>query len=469
MLQIETEHLEDQSARLVVSIDTERVDKAKKAAASRIAQEVNIPGFRKGKAPYRVIVQRYGEGVILEEVLETLGQDVYKEALDETGLSPYAPGSLVDVALDPMVLTYTVPLEPVVELGPYREIRVSYEEETVEESDIEDFLQQLRDQQATLEPVERAVALNDVARVDIVGHIKTEDGEDEDTPEPWLDVTEVRVLVTEESTYPVPGFPKKLIGLSAEDEESFEITLGDDDDLPEDLQDATIAFNVKVHEVLERDLPELDDEFAQSASDEETLDALRDRIREDMAANAIRLSRRNYMEKVYEALEENASVRFPDVMLDEQIDSMVSELDTEFRGQGLNIDEYLKMNDQSMEELREDLEDDAASAIRRALMLREVIQHEGLKISDAEIDDEIQTMVLSFGTQATLAQQFFGSDEARLSIENRLLSDKGVDRLIAIAKGEAPELEEIADDPQDESEDVDHDTEEEDSSPDSDE
>jgi trigger factor len=443
--EVQTEILDDRQARLTVTVDPQRVEKEMKDAARRISRQVNIPGFRKGKAPYNIIKQYYGEDVIFEEALDRLGQEVYGEALDESEIEPYAPGVLSDVERDPVIMTFTVPLMPVVELNDYRSVRLPYEAEAITEEDVQRALTELRDQQATLDPVDRPIELGSVALLDIVGTlVRDDEGEDEseeEKPSTWLAREGVRVKVDEDSTYPVPGFPEKVIGMEADDERSFDMSFPDEDDIAEALRGKTLHFEVTCREVYEYSAPELDDEFAKDLGDYETLDDLRAEVRKQLEEAARQNAREEYIQKVLEDLVESVvEISYPPIMLEQQIDSMLDDLDESLQERGLNLEEYKRLNSLDDAGLRDEVREEAEWQLKVALLLGEVTEAEELSVSEDEINDEIETAILTFGSQAALARQFYSSPEVRRRMANRVLSQKTLDRLIAIAKGEEPPI-----------------------------
>jgi trigger factor len=444
VLHVDTEILDDRQAKLVVTIEPERLQREMQTAARRIAQKVNIPGFRKGKAPYHILLRYIGEPALLEEAIDPLGQAVYREALEQSGLEPYAPGALTDMTRDPLTMTFTVPLQPEMELGNYRDVRVPFEAPEVKDKDVQDALKNVREEQATLEPVERPVEWNDVAVLDIHGDVKAgkkkaeEAAEGEETPR-LIDRHDVRVLITEDSTYPVPGFPEKVIGMKAGEERNFDVKVPKDEDYDEEIRGKTIHFEVVCKEVYKREVPELDDEFAKSVGEFETLDDLRKQIREQLETMSRQRAENDYLETIFAQIEPAATVNYPPVMLDERIDEMVENFDRRLRERGLSVDKYLEMNGVEKDQLREDFRVEAQQSLKRALMLTKLVEMEGLTVEDDEIDDEIQTMLLSFGAQASVARQLFGSAEARRAIANRLITEKATSRLVDIARGTAPE------------------------------
>jgi len=438
VVQVETKLLEDRQAQLVVTVEPERVEKELKAAANRIARKVNIPGFRKGKAPFSIIKQYFGEGALFEEALDKIGQEVYSEALDQTGLEPFSAGNLEDIQFEPFVITFTVPLMPVVDLGEYRSVRIEYETPELNEEDIDNALQELREGQATMEPADRPVDMGDVAEVDIKGTMASEES---DEPEVWLDRKNVRVLIKPDATYPVPGFPQEVIGMEKDQERSFSITLEENDDIAEDMIGKTIDFEVMCNEVLDYTLPELDDEFAKSVGDYETLESLREELTRLRQEQIAREARNTYLEKVFEELDEVVTVEYPGIMLEGEIDDQVHQFEHQLQDSAnMTFEDYLKINKVDEETVREDFKPEAEKRIRRGLILAEVVGQERLTVKEDDIEDEIATMVLSYGQQAAMARQFFSNPGTRRSIRNQLLTDKALDRLAAIAKGEEPEI-----------------------------
>lgn len=443
VVKVETEILDDRQARIVATVEQEQVDKEMKAAARRIAKHVNIPGFRKGKAPYGIIQQYYGEEAILEEALEELGQNVYREALVESGIEPYAPGSLDGFEREPFTMTFTVPLIPEVDLGEYRDVRVDYEEPEVNEEDVEQALEELRDQVATLDPVERAIEMGDVALLDIKGVLDREpDEEDPDRNDIWLNRADVRVKITEEATYPVPGFPEKVVGMAAGDEREFEMSFDEDEELADALRGKTLHFDVKCNEVYEYNVPEFDDEFAKEVGEFDTFEELRADIRQQLEELAESRTRDEYINELLTKFldDEIVQLSYPPIMVDEQIHRMLEDFDQELRQQGLNLEEYKKLQNVTDEQLHEDLHEEAVRQLQNALILGEVAEAEELGVTDAEIDAGIEEAVKPYGGQAALARQLFSSPAARNSMANRVLAQKTLDRLVAIARGEEPPI-----------------------------
>jgi trigger factor len=458
VLTIDKEILPDCQAKLTVTVSPERLQKELQAAAARISKQVNIPGFRRGKAPYHIVVRYYGEEVIFNEALEPLGQAVYTEALEESGLDPYAPGALDDVTREPLTLVFTIPLAPEVKLGAYRDVRIPYKSEKITKKEIEQALEELREQQATLEPVERAVEWEDVATLDIVGTevekpskggkgkaVQAEAGETaEDSAA--IDRKDVKVLIGQKATYPVPGFAENIVGMAVDQTRSFEVAVpAKSKDAPEELRGKTFHFEVTCHEVHSRDVPQLDDEFASSVGDYQDLADLRAKLKDELEKRSEEAARSEYIDKIFEHLTESVvEISYPPIMLEHQLDGVVDDFEQSLERQGLKLDDYLKLNNLTKEALRGDFTDIAKGQLIHGLVLGEVSQAENLTVSEEEIEDDVQTQLLRFGAQAAMAKQLFSSPEIRRSLGNHRLMEKTLDRLVQIARGEAPPLEPAA-------------------------
>ncbi|MBN1121427.1 MAG: trigger factor [Anaerolineae bacterium] len=454
MSKVETELLDNHQIKLVVEVEPELVQQEMQAAARRISKHVNIPGFRKGKVPYRVIAQHYGEEMIFEEAIETLGQSVYVEALKESEIEPYAPGSLDDVTRDPVVLTFTIPLIPEVELNDYREVRLPFETEEVTDEMVEETIEGWREQAATLDPVERAIQMGDVVMMDIVGTLvrdeeqennEAEDDKenDEEMPSTWVNRKGVRVKIDEETTYPVPGFSEKVAGMEAGESRSFDMSFEEDDEeMPEALRGKTVHFEVTCDTVYVQNMPELNDEFAKDVDEDyEDLAAMRADVRSQLEKHAEDAARDRYVAEIFEHLLESVvEIKHPPVMVEDQIDHMMERYDQELRQQGLNLEEYLRIRNIDENQMREDLEEQAEQQVKQMLILGKLVEVEKLSIRDKDITEEIKNASLSFGAQAAVAQQILSTPESKRNISNRLIVDKAIDRLVLIAKGEAPEI-----------------------------
>ncbi len=430
-MKISTEPLENRQLQLTIEVDEEQAQQAMRRVARQIARQVNIPGFRKGKAPYELIVQRYGEDTIRQEAVEMLAEEVYREALKQEDIKPYASGALDEVVLHPVTFKFTVPLPPTVELGAYRDYRLKPRKVRVYKKEVQRALEQIREENAILEPVERAAALDDGVVMDLAG--RTTEGVE------FLRVDDARMLLDAESTDPAPGFAEAIVGMQAGEERTFTLTLPADF-AQEELRGQEAEFTVSVTEVYESTLPELDDDLARTVGNFDSLEALEKQVREQMRLVAQEEADEEYTTQVLEAILEQAQVAYPPEMLEETLDEVVEEFERAVKHEArLSLEDYLHVRGQTMEDLREEFEPRAADRLKRGLVLGEITMQEGLEVSEEEIGTHIEEVSATWGARADEIRASLSAGAGRQTVHNRLLADKAVQRLVAIARGEAPE------------------------------
>jgi len=433
-LNIEKQDLAERQVQLTVEVPQEQVQGAMRSAARRLSDRTRIPGFRPGKAPYDMVVRKVGEEAVFEEALDRLGQDIYREALEQSEIEPYAPGSLEElVTRAPLVLRFVIPLEPEVELGDYANLRVPFEPAAVTDDALTAFLEDLRQRRALMEPVSRPAEMNDVVDLKLRATVLASESEPEST---LLDEQQVPLLLADDTDWPFPGVAAQLVGLSADEERTLEHTF------PEDypnasLRSRTARFQLRCLQVRLRTVPEWSDDFARSLGDFTDLLDLRVKARESLEAQARQAAEQDYAQRVVEQLVDQSSVTFPPVLLREEQDSMLRELERRLRSQNLSLEDYLRIEHKTLDDLRTEIAPDAGRRVKRALVIGRVIRAEGLTISDEEIHKHIDELLASFADSAAQLRQAFESPAGHQRIATDLLYDKAVARLVAIAKGEA--------------------------------
>ncbi len=430
-MNVETQTLEDRQVEMRVEVPQDRLQAALRAAARRISKEIEIPGFRPGKAPYNIVASRVGEGYLLDEALDELGQDLYREALEEADLEPYAPGSLDEiVSREPLVLRYRVPLKPEIDLGDFRELRVEYEQPEVEDEAVEEVLEELRQGQAVIEPVDRSAEMEDLVVVDVIGELQDE------TNGELLDEKNASLILEEDTDWPIPRIADRLVGLEAGQETDVEYTFPDDY-RNEALRGKTADFHFTVLEVKSRLVPEWTDDLARNLGEFDDLLALRMQVRTNLKEELQHTTDSEYADKVIERVIEAAEIEYPPVLLEREINDMVHDLEHRLERRNLSLDDYLDIEGKTMEELQEELEPQAKERLLQGLVLGKVVEEEGIEISEAEIDEALDQLVGAFGQDGEQVRQSLNSPSARRSIEVDLLTDRALERLVQIAKGEA--------------------------------
>jgi trigger factor len=431
-LKITTEDLGDRQVMLTIEVDEERVDRTLRGVARRISRNYNIPGFRRGRAPFHVILRRFGREALLQEALDDLGQEVIQEALEGEGLEPYDAGNLEDVQLDPLTFKLRVPLRPTVDLGDYHELRLEPPVVSVDEEEIDTELERLRQANAILEPAgDRPAQLGDWVSFDIHADV-------DDTP--LVHKEDESIVLDAENTQFGPGFAEQIAGMTVDEKKEFTLTLGDD--WGEDRAGQEAAFSVTLHELRSRMVPELDDDLARTVGDYDTLEELRLSIREQFEETAQSNADQEYSESVLQALIDGATIEYPPDLIENQIDGMADDLEERLESQNIVLDDYWKLTGQTEESFRESLEPQAESIVRRGLVLGEFARQEKLDVEGVEVEQRISLLSASWGERAGEVREMLSEPDSVRSITNSLLTDKAVQHLVAIAKGEAPSLEE---------------------------
>jgi trigger factor len=431
-LEITTQSLENRQLRLIITMDEEQTQQAMQRAARHIAKQVNIPGFRRGKAPYGLIIQRFGEDTVRQEAADAIVEQVFREAMEQEKIEPYAPAKLEEVNLDPIRFHFTVSLPPTVALGDYRDYRLKPRRVKVPKQEVQETLEEVRRENAILEPVERPAALNDGAEIDLVckaaGDVTV------------LQQENARVLLEVEGGEPAPGFIEAVVGMEAGEERTFTLTLPDD--FPtEEFRGQEAQFTVTMRQVYKNTLPKLDDDLARTVGNFDSFKALEQDVKERLRQAAQRKADTEYTTQVMDTLLEQAQVEYPPEMLAEELDSVVGEVERAVKSETrLPLEDYLRYRNMTMEDLQEDLKPRAMARLKRALVLGEVVRLEELDVDAEEVDAYIQEMSAPWGVRADEVRASLDSREGRTAMRSRLLADKAVQRLVAIAKGEAPEL-----------------------------
>ncbi|MBS1252301.1 MAG: Trigger factor [Anaerolineales bacterium] len=429
-MKVTTQELGPREIELVIEVDDNRMDRAMRSVAREYARQTNIQGFRRGKAPFAVVAQRVGRERLVESALEKIGPQIYEEAIEEAGIEPYDFKSLDVANYDPLTLSATIPLVPSVELGDYAGVQLEVPAVEVNEEDIEEILREYQDENAQLVPVERAAELGDQVIADL--KIKV-------SGEPVYDRRNISFVLSSDGLTGVPeGFFEKIAGMEADQTQEFSLVypadFGD-----EDLAGAIGVFTVVLHEVKARELPELDDELAQTVGDFETLEELRERTREVLLARAQTEADNELAESVMQQLMDTATVQYPAQALEDEIDRVMADLEARLKDRGLTLENLLLMEGLTERQLRVEQRPKAEERIRRGAILSEVVKREGLEVSEAEIDGEIETIAEMYSAQAAQVRTSLSSEESRRSLRSRLLAEKAIDHLIEMATGAADE------------------------------
>jgi trigger factor len=428
-LKVSTEPLPRRQVLLQIEVDDDRHAQALEKAYRKLAPRVRVPGFRPGKAPRPLIERQLGRHRLLDEAMDLLVPDAYREAIEEHEIDAVAAPTLELVSHEPFVFKATVPIRPVVDLNDYRSLRLKREPVAVSDEEVEASLTSLRRRYGTIEPVDRPAAAGDIVRGDVTAEV---DGEQLFSQE------EIEFRLSEESLGSLPGLAEGIAGLVKGESKSFTVKVPAE--FPDEkLAGKEVTYRVAVHDVKEERLALADDAFAREVGEGfESYDALRSRIRADLLASAEDAALHAYHEAAVDALVEMASLEYPEVLVEREIDRILEEqanLDPrDPRAQQL----YLMRLGKSEEEVRAEVRPSAELRLRRSLVLSRLAEAENIEATAADVEAEIERLAESSGAQAEAVRQIFGSESGRESLARSLLTRRTLERLVEIAGGEEP-------------------------------
>ncbi len=424
---------------LTVELATEDEDPFIDRSYRRVVSRLNIPGFRRGRAPRHIVESMMGRTALLQEALEFMVPETLDKVMQDEEVSAFAEPSIEVTELEPVSFTATVPLEPTVDLGDYLDIRVETDPVEVTEEEVDGVLDRVREEQAVWEPVERAAEYGDRLNLNVLGTMEEETVvEDED----------VEYIPDEENVLPFPGFAPNLVGLSEDDESEFAVTVPED--YPrEQYAGKEIAFKVSVLSVKEKSLPEMDDEFAKSVGDGfDDLESLRSNVRESLTSQAENNARNELEQKSLEALCDVAVVDVSPILYERELEGMQADRERMLRQQGLDLPTYLRFMGKSPDEFLDEMRPNAERRLISALVMRKLAEVEEIEISDDDVQSETDRLLgLSTGdgeeeqdeSNLDSLREFLGSESTRDNIRSTLHSRRVMERLTDIAQGKLDE------------------------------
>lgn len=429
-VKVETERKPGSQVVLSVEVPEDQVQSSIERAYHRLAPRVKIAGFRPGKAPRPMVERQLGWPAIRQEALDLLLPTAYNAALDETGLDPIDVPRVEVEQFDrgqPFRFRATVSIKPEVTLRDYGDIRVPRPKTEVADHEVEETLERLRGRFAELHAVERPVQRGDFLAIDL--HLM-QDGAvlvGKSQTDAQVEVDPERLLA---------GLAEGLTGQAVG--ETRDIHLALPADYPErDLAGSTVTFRVTVKSIKERRLPPLDDDFARQVGDAQTLDELRQSVREDLKNAAARADETRFENDVLKALNERVEVELPEALVEREVNRDVRELELRLQEQGVRIDRYLEYTKTSLDVLRAERRPQAGQKVRLELALETVAEREGLTVGDAEVDQAVQRALAEDQQLARRAEDLRTADPVREYFRHQLLMRRTIDHLSSIASSES--------------------------------
>jgi trigger factor len=444
-LNIETVRQEDHQAKITVEFPQTLFEGYKRRAAKKISSKIKIPGFRPGKAPYNVVVSNYGEATVIQEAIDLLLDELYPQILDQAEINPSGPGHLESIeSYDPPIFVFMVPLEPEVQLGDYREIRKDYELEPFDVTEVDDFIDNLRRNAATIIPSEEAADEGDLVYFTLSGEwLNPKEEEDatitDKTPQQTIIPAEDAVS---EDEWPYPGFSRELLGVTAGDTKEIQHAYPDDHP-DEDMQGRTAIFSVEVQSVKELELPEFDEEFVETLGDYDSPEAFREtieaRLQEDHQARYDRI----FFNELLDEISETTEMKYPRQMLEHEAEHVLEDIKARLQRQNLDFETYLKIRETDEETfMEEEVNPVARERLERSLLIDALVEAEELKIDQEALQSQVNEILteLFYSGNYQEMQKEMGQEELTRAISRegvaRTMNAQIQERLKLIATGQ---------------------------------
>lgn len=425
-LSVSTEPLDNREVHLTVEVPESVATPVLRKVARRIAREVHVPGFRPGKAPYEVVVRRFGRDVLVQEALEDLVELVYEDALTESQIQPGGAPSLDKYAAEPLSLTFRVPLRPLVELGNYQELRVPYEAAVVNSEEVEKLIDDLRKEHTTWVPVERPAQYGDLLTVDLVGEV---DGEQTMKQESWdLELSETGEAL-------IPGLDAAFVGLAAGETKSFALTYPEDSS--SQWAGKTANFEATVHTVKAELVPS-DEALAAEAGEFDSMEALRSHLEGNLLQEKQDQIDRTYRSAAVDALVDFApKIEYSASLLDDELDRVESEQEAYYRDMGLDMESFLRYTNQTRDGMRAQLRPMAERRLRQRLVIAELAHAEGVHLHEEDLEAEIESAAQNMPhDEADEYRQLLHTPGGQLYLLETMTNRLTIDRLVALSRGE---------------------------------
>ncbi|WP_295164999.1 trigger factor [Selenomonas sp. F0473] len=399
-MKVTAEHGENREVTLTIEVEQDKLAKASEGAAKRISSRVNIPGFRKGKAPRKIVENFVGKDAILQEAFEGLAQKAFEDALTEENMEPVTRPEIDIVTLEEgknVVFTAKFTQRPDVRLGQYKGLTVEKKEVAVADEDIDRQIEGMRQNQGTLvdAPADAAVKKDDFVTLDFEGFVDGkafDGGKGEDYP-----------LQIGSGSF-IPGFEDQLIGAKVGEEREVKVTFPEEYHA-ENLKGKDAVFKCAIRSIKSRELPDLDDAFAKKASKFETLAELREDIRKNLLSGAERRAETERRTKAIDTATDNCTMEIPPVMVENRITAMIQEMAMRLEQQGMSLEQYLQYAGLDIAKIREEYRETAEKNVRTDLMLEEVAKAEGIKVEGRDLDQEVYAMAVSYGATPKQVQK----------------------------------------------------------------
>ena len=411
--------------KLSFVVEAAKFEDAIQKVYTKSAKYFNIPGFRKGKAPYSFIEKQYGAQIFYEDAFNEVVPGIFEEELKKANIEAVSKPEIDITQMEKgkdLIFTATIQTKPEVTLGKYKGIELKKVEYNVKDEDIDAELSKMQERNARLVNVDnRAVKKNDTTVIDFEGFVdgKAFEGGKAENHE----------LVIGSNTF-IPGFEDQIIGMKIDEEKDINVKFPEEY-FSKDLAGKDAVFKVKLHEIKQKDLPKLDDEFAKDVSEFDTLADLKNSIKEKLEEENKNKVKYETEEEAIKAVCDNVKLDIPSGMIETEVDNMVKDIEQRLAYQGLKLDQYLKMMNKNEADMRKEFEEQAGIQVKTKLVLEAIVNAEKIEASDKEVKEKLEEMAAAYGRKAEDLEK---NESIKLYVAETLKTEKAISFIVDNAK-----------------------------------
>lgn len=415
----------DNELKLTFTVEAAKFDEGMKKVYTKTAKYFTIPGFRKGKAPMKIIEKQYGSEIFYEDTFNEIVPDIYAEELKANNIEAVSKPDIEVTQIgkgQDLIFTAIIQTKPEVKLGKYKGIELKKIEYTVSDEDIEHEISHMAEKNSRLITIEdRPVEKKDIAVIDFEGFVDGvafEGGKSEN-----------HELEIGSNTF-IPGFEDQIIGMKIDEEKDINVKFPEEY-FSKELAGKDAVFKVKLHEIKRKELPTIDDEFAKDVSEFDTLKELKASIKEKLEEENKNRAKYETEEEAIKTVCDQVEIEIPSGMIETEVDNMVKDVEVRLSYQGLKLDQYLKMMNKSEEEFRKEFEEQAKKSVKSRLVLEAIGKDAKIEVSEEEIANKVKEMATNYGRKE---EELLGNEELKQYLENSMKTEKAVQYIVDNAK-----------------------------------
>ena len=429
-MSLQVEKLEKNMAKLTIEVEADKFTEALKKAYEKNKSKMSVPGFRKGKVPQAMIEKMYGPEVFYEDAANMLIPDAYADEVEANKELEVVSQPKIDVVQvekgKNFIFTAEVALKPPVELGKYKGVKIDKIDTEVTDEDVDKEIKREQEANArTITVTDRPIKDGDTAVIDFEGFIDDvafEGGKGENYP-----------LVIGSGSF-IPGFEDQLIGKNSGDETDVNVTFPEDYN-SKDLAGKAAVFKVKINEIKEKELPELDDEFASEVSEFDTMAEYREDVKKNLAEKKEKEAKDKKEDAVIEAIVKDSKMDIPEAMIETNVKNMINDYARRLQSQGLSLEQYFMFTGLDMDKFAEQMRPGAVKRIESRLILEAIVKAENFEVTDEEYEKELERMAEQSKIEVDKLKEYIGDDEyGKDQIREDIKIQKAVDLIVDNAK-----------------------------------